>query len=149
MYSEKVVEHFDCPQNVGSMPDADGVGTVEDLNNGGALTIYVKVQFRIITEISFLAVGCTASVAATGSVINVLAKGKSIDEAMKISVQDVINSLKGLPEDKQYCSNLGVAVLRKAIGNYSEKRGIYSSQIDHNITSKPSLKVRAHRQKIV
>jgi len=144
MYSEKVMEHFICPQNVGSMPDADGVGTVGDPKCGDALTIFVKVQFRIITDISFLVFGCTASVAAS-SMITVLAKGKSIDEAMKISEQDVINSLDGLPEEERHCSNLGVIALRKAIGNYSEKRGVYCSQIDHEISPKSCFNARIVR----
>ena len=135
MYSEKVMEHFRCPQNVGSMQDADGEGTVGDPNCGDSLTIYVKVQGEVITDIRFLVFGCTASIA-TSSMITVLAKGKSLDEAIKISEQDVIDSLGGLPEKKQHCSNLGVSALRKAIYNYFEKKGISHPQIGNEFSSK-------------
>lgn len=122
MYSEKVIEHFMCPQNVGSMPDADGEGTVGDANCGDTLTIYVKVQDDIITDISFLVFGCTASIA-TSSMTTVLAKGKSLETALEITEQDIIDALDGLPEQKHHCSNLGVSALRQAIHNYLEKQG--------------------------
>ncbi|TGE38850.1 iron-sulfur cluster assembly scaffold protein [Desulfosporosinus fructosivorans] len=144
MYSEKVMEHFKCPQNVGSMEDADGEGTVGDPNCGDSLTIYVKVQAGIITRISFLVFGCTASIA-TSSMITVLAMGKSLDEAIKISEQDVIDSLDGLPEKKQHCSNLGVSALRKAIYNYLEKRGISNPQIGSEFSSKSYFNVKTVR----
>lgn len=125
------------PQNVGSMPNADGEGTVEDPNRREALTIYVRVQFRIITDISFVASGDTATVAA-GSLITVLAKGKCIDEAMTISEQDVLNYLEELPEEERQCANLGVSALRKAIENYVLKRGIYSCQIENQESNSKS-----------
>ena len=123
MYSEKVIEHFMCPQNVGSMPDADGEGTVGDPNCGDCLTIYVKVRDEIIIDISFLVFGCTASVA-TSSMTTVLAKGKNLRIALEITEQDIIDSLGGLPKAKQHCSNLGVGALRKAIQNYRENQGL-------------------------
>ncbi len=144
MYSEKVMEHFRCPQNVGSMEDADGEGTVGDPNCGDSLTIYVKVQAGIITRISFLVFGCTASIA-TSSMITVLAKGKSLDEAIKITEQDVIDCLDGLPENKQHCSNLGVSALRKAIYNYLEKRDISNPQIGNEFSSKSYFTVKTIR----
>lgn len=117
MYSDKVIEHFMCPQNVRSMPDADGEGSVGHAHCGDSLTIYIKVKDRIIDEISFLVFGCTASIA-TSSMTTVLAKGKSIEEALKITEQDIIDALDGLPGEKQHCSNLGVSALRAAIQNY-------------------------------
>lgn len=117
MYSDKVIEHFMCPQNVRSMPDANGEGSAGDAHCGDSLTIYIKVKDRIINEISFLVFGCTASIA-TSSMTTVLAKGKSIEEALKITEQHIIDALDGLPEEKQHCSNLGVSALRAAIQNY-------------------------------
>src|SRR5665648_423939 len=125
MYTEKVMEHFMCPQNVGSMSDANGEGTVGDPNCGDCLTIYVKVRDNIIIDISFLVFGCTASIA-TSSMTTVLAKGKSPATALEITEQDIIDALGGLPKGKQHCSNLGVGALRKAIYNYREKQGIFN-----------------------
>lgn len=134
MYSDKVMEHFMSPQNVGSMPDADGEGTVGDPNCGDCLTIFVKVQNETITDISFLVFGCTASIA-TSSMTTVLAKGKSLGAALEITEQDIIDSLGGLPKEKQHCSNLGVGALRKAINNYREKQGISNSHNDNEVKS--------------
>lgn len=134
MYSKKIMDHFMCPQNIGSMQNADGEGTFEATNRKDSLTVYVRVQFRIITDISFVATGSTATVAA-GSLVTVLAKGKCIDEAMTISEQDVLNYLEELPEEERQCANLGVSALRMAIENYALKRGIYSCQIDNEVSS--------------
>lgn len=134
MYSKKVSDHFMSSQNIGSMPNADGEGTVEDLNKKDTLTIYVKVQFRIITDVNFMAIGSTATVAA-GSLISILAKGKCIDEAMTISEQDIIDNLEELPKEERYCANMAVNALRKAIENYAIQRGIYSCQLDNEVYS--------------
>jgi len=135
LYSEKVMEHFKCPQNVGSMLDANGEGSVGDPNCGDSLTIYVKVQDEIIIDISFLVFGCTASIA-TSSMTTVLAKGKSLRAALEITEQDIIDSLGGLPKEKQHCSNLGVSALHKAIHNYRdrEKQGISNSHSDNEFS---------------
>ena len=109
-----------CPQNSYSMPDADAQGEFGDPACGDALTIFIKVKDNIIKEISYLVFGCSASIA-TSSVTSVLAKGKSLDEALCITEEDIINELDGLPESKIHCSNLGVSALRKAIYNYKEK----------------------------
>lgn len=131
MCSEKVIDHFMSPQNVGSMSNADGEGTVEDQNSGNSLTIYVKVQFGIITEVSFMVYGCSAALA-TGSMTTVLAKGKSLEETMKITEHQVIDALGGLPEEQQHCSNLAVSALRSAIYDYLTKRGaIYNIQVEN------------------
>ena len=144
LYSEKVIEHFMCPQNVGSMPDSDGEGTVGDPNCGDFLTIYVKVQDEIIIDISFLVFGCTASIA-TSSMTTVLAMGKSLGTALEITEQDIINSLGGLPKEKQHCSNLGVGALRKAIHNYREKQGIANSHNDNEVSLKSYFAVKTIR----
>ncbi len=104
------------------MPEADGEGTVGDPKCGDSLNIYIKVSDNVIQDISFLVFGCTASVA-TSSMTTVLAKGKTIDEAMRITEQDIIDALDGLPEEKKHCSNLGVSALKRAIQNYIERQG--------------------------
>jgi len=120
MYSEKVMEHFMSPQNAYSMPDANAQGIYGDPSCGDALIIFLKVQDNVIQEISYLVFGCCASIA-TSSMTSVLAKGKRLDDALKITEEDIIKALDGLPENKVHCSNLGVSALRKAINNYYEK----------------------------
>lgn len=120
MYSNKVIEHFMTPRNVGSMVDADGEGSYGDPNCGDSLNIYIKVKHNVIEDISFLVFGCTASVA-TSSMTTVLAKGKTIEEALEIKEEDIVEALDGLPENKLHCSNLGVQALRSAINDYLEK----------------------------
>ncbi len=120
IYSDKVLEHFMCPQNAYSMPDADAEGSFGDPSCGDALTFYIKIKDNCIKEISYLVFGCCASIA-TSSMTSVLAKGKSLDEALKITEEDIIEALDGLPESKVHCSNLGVSALRNAINNYLKK----------------------------
>lgn len=122
MYSEKVFEHFMCPQNVGSMPECDGEGVFGDPDCGDSLTVYIKVEDGVIEKISFLVFGCAASIA-TSSMMTVLAKGKRLEDALRITEQDIIDALNGLPEEKQHCSNLGISALKAAIQNYFEKCG--------------------------
>ncbi len=119
-YSMKVIEHFMSPRNVGSMKDPDGVGKFGDLKCGDSLTVYIKVEDNIIKDISFLVFGCTASIA-TSSMITEMAKGKTIEKAMKITEKQLIDALDGLPESKIHCSVLGVKGLRAAIADYIEK----------------------------
>ncbi|CCO07536.1 Nitrogen-fixing NifU domain protein [Desulforamulus hydrothermalis Lam5 = DSM 18033] len=111
------MEHFMCPQNAYIMPDADAAGSAGDPACGDALTVFIKVRDNIIQEISYLVFGCCASIA-TSSMTSVLAKGKSLEEALNITEEDIIKALDGLPENKVHCSNLGVTALRKAINNY-------------------------------
>lgn len=119
IYSQKVIEHFMCPQNAYSMPDADAQGVFGDSSCGDELVIFLKVQDNYIQEISYLVFGCCASIA-TSSMTSVLAKGKSLEEALAITEEDIIQALDGLPEVKKHCSNLGVSALRNAINNYYE-----------------------------
>ncbi|GAB6156389.1 Fe-S cluster assembly scaffold protein NifU [Desulfosporosinus burensis] len=119
IYSEKVMEHFQCPQNAYSMPDANAQGIYGDPSCGDALIIFLKVQDNYIQEISYLVFGCCASIA-TASMTSVLAKGKSLEDALAITEEDIIQALDGLPEAKVHCSNLGVSALRNAINNYYE-----------------------------
>lgn len=113
------MEHFKSPQNAYSMPDANARGVYGDPSCGDALIVFLKVQDNVIQEITYLVFGCCAAIA-TSSMTSVLAKGKSLEEALKITEEDIINALDGLPETKAHCSNLGVSALRKAISNYYE-----------------------------
>ncbi|HML34911.1 iron-sulfur cluster assembly scaffold protein [Sporomusa sphaeroides] len=122
MYSEKVIEHFLAPQNAWYMPDADGVGRIGEPGCGDNCMIFIKVREGIIHDISFLIFGCGAAIA-SGSMTTVLAKGKTIQAALKITEQDIIDALDGLPEAKQHCSNLGAAALQAAIQDYLIKQG--------------------------
>jgi nitrogen fixation NifU-like protein len=99
------------------MPGADAEGSYGDPSCGDYLTFYIKVENKRITDISYLVFGCSASIA-TSSMTSVIAKGKSLEEALIISEEDIIEALDGLPEHKVHCSNLGVSALRNAINNY-------------------------------
>ncbi|MFH0848096.1 MAG: Fe-S cluster assembly scaffold protein NifU [archaeon] len=121
MYSEKVMEHFRNPRNVGEIPDADGVGTVGNPVCGDLMTVYIKVKDDRIEDIKFKTFGCGAAVA-TSSMATELAKGKTLDDARKISRSDVAESLGGLPAVKMHCSNLAADALRAAIDDYRKKK---------------------------
>ena len=120
MYSEKVMEHFANPHNVGEIPNADGIGKVGNPQCGDVMWLYIKVKDNIITDIKFKTFGCGAAIA-TSSMITELARGKTLEEAKKISRQDVADSLDGLPPTKMHCSNLASDALREAIKDYEAK----------------------------
>ncbi|MBN2335906.1 Fe-S cluster assembly scaffold protein NifU [Candidatus Bathyarchaeota archaeon] len=122
MYSEKVLDHFKKPRNVGELEDADAEGTVGNPVCGDMMTMYIKVKDDRIDDVSFKTFGCGAAIA-TSSMTTELAKGKTLDEAMKISRQDVADALDGLPPVKMHCSNLAADALHEAIKNYREKKG--------------------------
>jgi len=122
MYTEKVFEHFRNPRNVGEIPDADGVGTVGNPVCGDLMTVYIKVKEGRVEDVKFKTFGCAAAIA-TSSMITELAKGKTLDEAAKITRQDVADSLGGLPPIKMHCSNLAADALQAAIKNYRGKLG--------------------------
>lgn len=115
------MDHFRSPRNVGEIPDADGVGTVGNPVCGDMMTIYIKVDEEKITDIKFKTFGCGAAVA-TSSMITELAKGRNLDEAMKITRNDVADSLGGLPPIKMHCSNLAADALHEAIKNYRKQK---------------------------
>jgi len=121
MYTEKVMEHFRNPHNMGEIPNADGVGTVGNPVCGDLMTIYIKVKDNRIEDIKFKTFGCGAAIA-TSSMITELAKGKTLEEAMKISRGDVADSLGGLPPIKMHCSNLAADGLHAAIQDYLKKK---------------------------
>lgn len=121
MYSEKVMDHFANPRNVGEIPDADGVGKVGNPQCGDVMWLYIKVKDNIITDIKFKTFGCGAAIA-TSSMITELARGKTLEEAKKISRADVAENLGGLPPVKMHCSNLAADALREAIKDYEAKK---------------------------
>lgn len=123
MYSDKVLEHFKNPRNMGEIPDADGIGTVGNPVCGDMMTIYIKVSDDRIEDIKFKTFGCGAAVA-TSSMVTELAKGKTLEEALKITRKDVADALEGLPPVKMHCSNLAADALKAAIEDYYKKKRI-------------------------
>ncbi len=120
MYSEKVMEHFSNPRNVGEIPDADGVGTVGNPVCGDVMKIFITVEDDHLTDIKFKTFGCGAAIA-TSSMVTEMAKGKSLDEALEISNKTVAEALDGLPPQKMHCSNLAADALHAAIDDYRQK----------------------------
>jgi nitrogen fixation NifU-like protein len=121
MYSEKVLEHFRNPRNMGEIPDADGVGTVGNPVCGDLMTIYIKVKDNRLEDIKFKTFGCGSAIA-TSSMITELAKGKTLEEGLKIMRADVADSLGGLPPVKMHCSNLAADALHAAIEDYYKRQ---------------------------
>ena len=121
MYSEKVMEHFKEPKNVGEIENPDGVGKIGNPVCGDVMWIYIKVKDNRIADIKFKTFGCVAAIATT-SILTELAKGKTLEEAEKLTNKDVADSLGGLPPIKMHCSNLAADALKKAIEDYREKK---------------------------
>ena len=121
IYSEKVMDHFQNPRNVGTMEDADGVGQVGNPVCGDMMTFYVKVEDNRLTDVKFQTFGCGAAIAVS-SMVSEMAIGKTIEDALQISNESVAEELGGLPKNKMHCSNLGADALRKAIENYQERQ---------------------------
>jgi len=121
-YSDKVMEHFMTPSNLGYMADADGVGEIGDPDCGDHLKVFIKVVDGSISDIRFLIKGCPAAIACA-SAMTELVKGKRIEEAMLISDDDIVDYIDGLPEFKIHCSALGAAGFRVAVMDYFTKKG--------------------------
>jgi len=121
MYTDKVMEHFKNPRNMGEIPDADGVGTVGNPVCGDLMTIYIKVKNNRLEDIKFKTFGCGSAIA-TSSMITELAKGKTLEEGLKITRANVADSLGGLPPVKMHCSNLAADALHAAIEDYYKRR---------------------------
>lgn len=119
-YSEKVIEHFKNPHNQGSMEDADAVGQDGNPVCGDVMKIYLKIKDDTITDAKFETLGCAAAIAVSSELTD-LAIGKTLDEAMKMTKDDIVEELGGLPKQKIHCSMLGVDALKKAIEEYREK----------------------------
>ena len=120
-YSEKVMDHFMNPRNVGEIPDADGVGTVGNPVCGDMMAFYIKVDDERLADVKFKTFGCGAAIAVS-SMVSEMAKGMTLEEAKKLTNRDVATELDGLPPNKMHCSNLGADALHKAIEDY-ESRG--------------------------
>jgi nitrogen fixation NifU-like protein len=121
MYSEKVMDHFTNPRNVGEMADADGIGSEGNPVCGDAMKIFIKVKDDVITDVKFQTFGCGAAIAVS-SMVTEIAKGMTLDEAMKITKSTLSEALDGLPPQKMHCSNLGAEALHKAIADYRSKQ---------------------------
>jgi len=122
MYSDKVLEHFNNPRNMGEISNPDGIGKVGNPVCGDLIWIYIKVKNDVITDVKFKTFGCAAAIA-TSSMITELAKGKTLKEALKLTRQDVAEHLQGLPPIKMHCSNLASDGLHRAIEEYLKKQG--------------------------
>jgi len=119
-YTEKVMEHFKNPRNMGVMENPDGVGEVGNPACGDVMTVQIKVENGRISDIKFQTFGCISAIA-TSSMITELARGKTLEEAMKITRDDVAKELGGLPPIKMHCSNLAADALHAAIRDYLKK----------------------------
>ena len=119
--SEKVLEHFKNPRNVGELENPDGVGVEGNPVCGDLMEIHIQVEDDRITDIRFKTFGCGSAIA-TSSMVTEMAKGKTLDEALKITRNDVANELDGLPKQKMHCSNLAADALHKAIEDYRKKQ---------------------------
>lgn len=121
VYSEKVLEHFRNPRNVGELENPDGIGVEGNPVCGDLMEIHIQVEDDRITDIKFKTFGCGSAIA-TSSMVTELAKGKTLDEALQITRQTVADELDGLPKQKMHCSNLAADALHKAIEDYRKKQ---------------------------
>lgn len=126
MYSEQVMDHFENPRNVGEIENADGVGNVGNAKCGDIMRIYLQVENDIITDVKFKTFGCGAAIA-TSSMATEMIKGKSIEEAKKLTNQAVAEALGGLPPVKMHCSLLAEEAVKAAIEEYQAKRAVVHS----------------------
>jgi len=122
-YSEKVMDHFMNPRNVGEIPDASGIGTVGNPICGDVMKMFLKIENNIIVDVKFKTFGCGAAVA-TSSMVTEMVKGRSIDDALKITNHAVAEALGGLPPIKMHCSVLAEEALRSALKDYYKKQGL-------------------------
>ena len=122
IYSEKVMEHFMNPRNVGEIESPDGVGEMGNPVCGDMMTFYIKVDDNHLSDVKFQTFGCGAAIAVS-SIVSEMAKGKTLEEARKITPALVAEELEGLPKNKYHCSNLGAQALNKAIDDYLKKQG--------------------------
>lgn len=123
MYTQKVLDHFKNPHNQGEMKDPSAVGQEGNPTCGDVMKIYIKVENNVITDIKFETLGCAAAIAVSSDLTDMV-KGKTLEEALKITKDDIVNDLGGLPPVKTHCSMLGVDALHQAIKNYKEKNNL-------------------------
>lgn len=129
LYSEKVMDHFENPRNVGEMEDADGIGEVGNAKCGDIMRMYIKVENDIITDVKFKTFGCGSAIA-TSSIATEMIKGKPLSEALALSNKAVVEALDGLPAHKIHCSVLAEEAVRAAIIDYYEKHGIPYDKVE-------------------
>lgn len=123
MYSKKVMEHFMEPHNVGEIENADGIGEVGNAKCGDIMKMYLKIDGDIISDIKFKTFGCASAIASSSMATDLL-KGKSIQDALKVTNKDVIESLEGLPPVKIHCSVLAEQAFKSALKDYADKNNI-------------------------
>ena len=136
LYSDKVLDHFSNPRNVGELADANGIGEVGNAVCGDIMKMYLKIDQGIIADVKFKTFGCGAAIA-TSSMATELIKGKSIDEALNISNKAVITALDGLPPAKVHCSVLAEQAVRAALADYYRRQGIDPEPIVGKIEEDP------------
>ena len=133
LYSEKVMDHFENPRNVGKLPDADGIGEVGNAKCGDIMRMYIKVDNGIITDVKFNTFGCGSAIA-TSSMATELIKGKPIEEALELSNKAVVEALDGLPAYKLHCSVLAEEAVKAAVKDYYDRNGIaYDPELFKNV----------------
>ncbi len=123
LYSNKVMDHFTRPRNVGKMEDADGVGEVGNARCGDIMRMYIKVDDGVITDVKFNTFGCGSAIA-TSSMATELIKGKRVEEALQLTNKAVVEALDGLPANKIHCSVLAEEAVRAAVKDYYDRSGI-------------------------
>ncbi len=136
MYSEKVLDHFSNPRNVGELSDANGVGEVGNAVCGDIMKMYLKIDEGIIKDVRFKTFGCGAAIA-TSSMATELIKGKTVDEALQLSNKAVITALDGLPPVKVHCSVLAEQAVRAALADYYRRQGVDPEPIVGKIMEDP------------
>ena len=128
MYSEKVLDHFENPRNVGEIKDANAVGVVGNAKCGDIMKMYMKIENDVIVDVTFKTFGCGAAIA-TSSMATEMVKGKTVEEALKLTNKAVAEALDGLPPEKLHCSVLAEEAIRSAIGDYYKKMGRDTSEL--------------------
>ena len=122
LYSEKVMDHFENPRNVGKMPDADGIGEVGNAKCGDIMRMYIKVRDDVITDVKFNTFGCGSAIASS-SMATEMIKGKTVEEALALTNKEVVDALGGLPAHKLHCSVLAEEAIQKALEDYAQRSG--------------------------
>ena len=141
LYSEKVMDHFENPRNVGKIEDADGIGEVGNAKCGDIMRMYIKVKDNIITDVKFNTFGCGSAIA-TSSMATELIKGKKVEDALELSNQAVVEALDGLPAYKLHCSVLAEEAVKAAVKDYYDKNGIsYDPELFKNVHDCESCEV--------
>lgn len=123
LYTETVMDHFKNPRNVGTIENADGVGEVGNAKCGDIMKIYLKIDDDIITDVKFETFGCGSAIASS-SISTEMIKGKTVEEALKLTNKEVVDALGGLPAHKLHCSVLAEEAIKSAIKNYYDKNGV-------------------------